>query len=236
MKTGDQTLTTAFDLKSDTKINSLKAKIINECNLETADETANELFIWSLNELPMDSIATLTVDNLEISNIARDELYKVGENADITQSDSKIVVKDLVEKSMKTDVGSDQKAELNYEFKNDFLAVDLDIETMNNKPFDDKTFCHLFKNPCKPDWTFNYHNEKCYKLVNEFGELPYYTAVNKCTDIDASSELASIHDEKTNNFIKTLARGEKIWLGAERKNNIFTWADGSGTTTDFSKW
>ena len=236
MKTGDQTLTTAFDLKSDTKINSLKAKIINECNLETADETANELFIWSLNELPMDSIATLTVDNLEISNIARDELYKVGENADITQSDSKIVVKDLVEKSMKTDVGSDQKAELNYKFEKDFFAVDLDIVSINNKPFDDKTFCHLFKNPCKPDWTFNYHNEKCYKLVNEHGELPYYTAVSSCTDIDASSELASIHDEKTNNFIKTLARGEKIWLGAERKDNIFTWADGSGTTTDFSKW
>ena len=65
----------------------------------------------------------------------------------------------------------------------------------------------------------------------------YNEAKEYCTSLDAVAHLPSIPDEETNNFIKKLARGDNIWLGAERSAGpVFTWADSSGLTSTFSKW
>ena len=91
-------------------------------------------------------------------------------------------------------------------------------------------------NPCEQDWTFNFYNKKCYKLVNM--KKSYNKAKEHCKFLDVNAHLPSVPDEETNDFIKKLAGGDNIWLRAVRLNpgSVFDWADGSGTKSAFIKW
>ena len=65
----------------------------------------------------------------------------------------------------------------------------------------------------------------------------YNKAKENCKSLDVNAHLPSVPDEETNNFIKKLAGGDNVWLGAVRLNpgSVFDWADDSGTTSAFSK-
>ena len=142
---GDQTLTPVFDIKSDTTISNLEAKIVNGVDLSTVDN----YLTWDDDQLLLNTIGDLTVDNLEIKTLPLKDIYKVNDNA-VFDSISKIDVEDLTTKSMKKRPSTSdevQNALLNYKFSEDFTAVDLDTKTINEETFDANNFVHLHEFP-----------------------------------------------------------------------------------------
>ena len=82
---------------------------------------------------------------------------------------------------------------------------------------------------CPSPWYHFEHTNTCYQYFGHWqGDWEYWR--NFC-------ELVSIHDEKTNSFILSLASSH-FWIGAYRDNtsdeNVFKWLDGS--PWDYNNW
>lgn len=67
-----------------------------------------------------------------------------------------------------------------------------------------------------------------------FEKLNWHTARDKCARLGGM--LVVITDNESNGFVKSLAKGEPIWLGAtdEKVNGQWVWVDGS--TMLFKAW
>ena len=55
-----------------------------------------------------------------------------------------------------------------------------------------------------------------------------------CQSWASNGELASIHDNKTNNFLSGLLKDDSVWIGANDESDIKMWSDGS--VWDFENW
>jgi hypothetical protein len=77
-----------------------------------------------------------------------------------------------------------------------------------------------------------FFNGKWYRVYPE--KSPWHTAKQKCTSL--GGQLAVVPDEATWMFIKKLAGGAQLWLGAtdEEVHGIWKWIDGTPVT--FKAW
>ena len=86
---------------------------------------------------------------------------------------------------------------------------------------------------CPDGWTFYSRTQKCYRVFPIY--LPWQAARDKCRELapDMKGDLASIPDQKTQNFISSLyysfnyyRRG--VWIGGMKKSDgQWGWSDGS---------
>ncbi len=88
--------------------------------------------------------------------------------------------------------------------------------------------CQYDPNPCHQGWTYFMHTNLCYNLVQV--QSNFNEALEACHDSisNPSTNLVSIHDKITNDFIAKLTDRETSWIGASRNSDgDWAWSDGS---------
>ncbi|XP_031569270.1 snaclec 5-like [Actinia tenebrosa] len=100
------------------------------------------------------------------------------------------------------------------------------------KVAEDGQYCKDFKTilpkqTCRTGWLS--HGKSCYKAVNTL--RTWEDANNNCQKMN--SNLTSVLNQNQNDFIVSLSSGfdrDYFWIGLVKKNNAFTWQDGSSST------
>ena len=95
--------------------------------------------------------------------------------------------------------------------------------------------CLLLAGRCDSGW--HKFNGACFSLQTE--KLEWNASKTHCRELREDSQLASIHSEAENNFVKTLLGGRSVWIGLEHTPrqdglHVFSWLD--GTPLDFTFW
>ena len=95
--------------------------------------------------------------------------------------------------------------------------------------------CLLLAALCDSGW--QKFDSACFSL--QAGKLEWSASKTHCRELREDSELASIHSEAENNFVKTLLGGQSAWIGLEHTPRqdgqyAFSWLD--GTPLDFTFW
>ena len=87
---------------------------------------------------------------------------------------------------------------------------------------------------CTADWTE--FGGACFSLQSS--KLEWNASKAACGQLRSGSELASIHSEEENNFVKTLLSSQGAFIGLEHTGSAldydFRWLD--GTPLDFTHW
>ena len=106
----------------------------------------------------------------------------------------------------------------------------------------EETDLSVLLHECPLTWFHFEHTNTCYKYFGDedwgpiTGKREWGYWRNFCRSVDPNrGELVSIHDEKTNSFILSLASSH-FWIGAYRDNtsDVFKWLDGS--PWDYNNW
>ncbi|XP_042589383.1 ladderlectin-like [Cyprinus carpio] len=88
---------------------------------------------------------------------------------------------------------------------------------------------------CPVDW--EKFGTKCFKYFSDL--KPWYEAEKHC--IDLGGNLASVHNQPTNDFLKTLVKKygnsfPQTWIGAHDAIKDFIWFWSDGSKFEFSDW
>ena len=82
---------------------------------------------------------------------------------------------------------------------------------------------------CEDGWTLFKHSKKCYRFYNN--PTTWIQADTECKELQqSSSNLASIQDSQTDDFLTMTMTGRKrpeTWVGGRLVNGAWTWTDGS---------
>ena len=91
-------------------------------------------------------------------------------------------------------------------------------------------FAGLRSVPCDPGWTLSHHTGGCYKFFSS--PKSWSAALRSCQE--HGGDLASISDQATNDFIKSLGGNnpQEAFIGTRRP--FRTWTD--GTPWCYEKW
>lgn len=86
---------------------------------------------------------------------------------------------------------------------------------------------------CEDGWTYLDRTKSCYKYVDT--RLSWNEARESCQTLAPDyGDLASVHDDPTNNFLSLLTNHE-AWLGGyEETEGSWIWSD--GTSWDYVHW
>ena len=84
---------------------------------------------------------------------------------------------------------------------------------------------------CQEGYTFSKETSKCFQYVDKAST--WREAQAGCSD--RSAVLASVPDKDTDSFLHNIMRGN-AYVGAERKEGSWIWADGTTWNANYANW
>merc|ERR1711983_479554 len=101
----------------------------------------------------------------------------------------------------------------------------------------DYNYDEVSTTPCSAGWTYLKHTGECYKSVET--TLTSLQAILACKGANAKAHLAVIPDKTTNDFVLSIMKTSRSWIGLSKVSNEWFsndwhWADGTKTT--YTNW